>query len=713
MVEWVLFSEIRSGCVALEGALRELDPERLDGLAAVRVLRELARVEHVVAEAKGRVARRVDESKVWQRQGTKSAAHLVATLTGTSVGVAAGVLETAERLESLPVTAEAYAKGRLSSVQAATIANAAIEVPDAEHELVDCAIDGPFASLRDHAPRVKARGTDLLERDRRIHAARQVREWTDGEGAWNLSARGTGTDGARIMAALKSEADTVFKQARIDGQREPADAYAFDALLRLTTRDATTTTTSGPRSHVHVNVDAAALLATKGLPGATCQIPRAASSPTNAARSRRPYAAPSKRAIPNASSTGARAATTWRTTIWSAGPTPTRPPSKAVYACASSTTTSSPTTATPSNHSATAPGSSSPPTASAARPEPARPHFPTSTLTTPERPATRASVTGRLAAVRRITALGGTVGLAIVAAMVSVTGTALASGAKPEVTTIPFPGGGTTDAVAVDRDGVWVVDEVNETVVRLDPATGDVVATIDVAGPSDVAVGLGAVWVASDAGVVRIDPATNKVTATVATPQLFRSDDVVVGAGAVWTAGDADNVVLRIDPATLAATATIDIGSSPYAMAVGERGLWVTTIEGEALSRVDTTTNEVTPVGNKKIDGGPVAAGAGGVWTEGTASALGGTTLCRLRPPSGAVTCKPVQAKVTDLTVGLGSVWISAEDGVVLRVDPRSLRPTATIRTNGRSLSDIATGKRDVWVVDPVSKDSSVIRISP
>jgi hypothetical protein len=257
-----MFTEIRLQREALEGVLAALDPERLDGLAAVRVLRELARLEHVVAHAKGRVARRVDRSKVWERRGNKSAAHLVARVTGTSVGAAATVLDTAQHLESLPVTEQAYLEGRLSPVQA-------------ESELVDAAKDVPFASLRERAQRVKARGVDLLERDRRIHAARQVRQWTDGEGAWNLSARGTITDGARVMAALKAEADTVFTEARAAGRREPMEAYAFDALVRLATRDPGDTKggSGGPKAHVHVNVDAGPLLELQGLPGTTCEIP--------------------------------------------------------------------------------------------------------------------------------------------------------------------------------------------------------------------------------------------------------------------------------------------------------------------------------------------------------------------------------------------------------------------------------------------------------
>jgi hypothetical protein len=278
-------SELRTLREGAAATLRAVDPERFDGGASVRALRELAQLKHVVAEAEGRMARRVDASMIWTRKGTKSAAQFVAKVTGTSVGTAATVLETAERLETLPIAAQAYKEGRLSAAQVATVANAAIDAPDAESDLVMTAKDAPLASLRDHAQRVKARGTDLLARDRRIHAERQLREWTDGGGAWHLSATGTGTDGARIMAALKTEANAVFDEARRAGQREPQQAYAFDALVRLTNRDGTATTkTSSPRAHVHVNVDAAALLAIQPLPGATCEIPGIGPIPVQHAR---------------------------------------------------------------------------------------------------------------------------------------------------------------------------------------------------------------------------------------------------------------------------------------------------------------------------------------------------------------------------------------------------------------------------------------------
>jgi hypothetical protein len=59
---------------------------------------------------------------------------------------------------------------------------------------------------------------------------------------------------------------------------------------------------------------------------------------------------------------------------------------------------------------------------------------------------------------------------------------------------------------------VWVANEDNRTVVRVDPTQNVVSRTYDVGGrPSGLALGAGTVWVASDAGIARIDPGTDEV----------------------------------------------------------------------------------------------------------------------------------------------------------------------------------------------------------
>jgi len=260
------------------------DAPRHRGREIERAMREVAAIEHAAAAFKGVLARRLEETNAWARNGHRSAAHAAAAITGTSVGHATASMQTAERLEHLGATADAFAKGKLSPAQAAEIAHAASEVPDAEDELLLAAPDLSFSKLRDRCRRIAASAHDPLERAKRIHGSRFCRTWTDPDGAWNLSARGTTADGGRIMAALGAEADQVFKAARARGDREPLEAYRFDALRNLTTRPAGQGRASGPKAHVHVNVDAEALLSLKGVPGATCEIPGLGAIPVQDAK---------------------------------------------------------------------------------------------------------------------------------------------------------------------------------------------------------------------------------------------------------------------------------------------------------------------------------------------------------------------------------------------------------------------------------------------
>ncbi len=79
---------------------------------------------------------------------------------------------------------------------------------------------------------------------------------------------------------------------------------------------------------------------------------------------------------------------------------------------------------------------------------------------------------------------------------------------------------------------IWATGQ--DGVIRIDPATDQVVATIPIAGGAGwTAASADAVWVTTTTGVARIDPATNSVAATIAlgTPAL---GDPAVVAGKLW-----------------------------------------------------------------------------------------------------------------------------------------------------------------------------------
>jgi Domain of unknown function (DUF222) len=194
-------------------------------------------IERCAAAAKTLLAERVEQSRVWAKEGHRSAAEHLARESGSSVGAARAGLETSKRLRLLPATEAAVRRGELSQAQAETITDAAAVNPSAERSLLEAAALSNLVELREQANRAKAAADpDPDATHRRIHRRRRLRRWTDVEGAWNIQGRSTAEAGALFNAALDPIIDEVFRSARREGRHEPRDAYAFDALLELARR---------------------------------------------------------------------------------------------------------------------------------------------------------------------------------------------------------------------------------------------------------------------------------------------------------------------------------------------------------------------------------------------------------------------------------------------------------------------------------------------
>jgi hypothetical protein len=182
----------------------------------------------------------VEETGVWRRAGARSAAEHLAKLGGTSTSVARRTLETSKHVAGLPAITDALQGGVLSTAQADAIVAAAAADPSAEARLLLLAQTTNVTELREECLRVRAAADpDPDATHRRIHAHRCQRTFADAEGAWNLHARGTPEQGARLETALEPIIDEMYAKARQDGRREPREAYAFDALIGLAERDTT------------------------------------------------------------------------------------------------------------------------------------------------------------------------------------------------------------------------------------------------------------------------------------------------------------------------------------------------------------------------------------------------------------------------------------------------------------------------------------------
>ncbi|HEX3394987.1 MAG TPA: DUF222 domain-containing protein [Acidimicrobiales bacterium] len=274
-----MFATVRAAISLMHRALAALEPRTFAADDAARLLRLFAEVERLAAAGKAMMARRVEETNLWRRDGHRSAASWLASTTGSSMGAAVGALETARRLESLSATAEAHRDGRLSEAQAREITGAAAANPAAEADLLTAARREPVAALRQRAQRINAaNAADEAARQQAVHAGRHLRHWSDPDGAFRMDLRTTTEAGAAILATLKPFADQVFAEARTAGRRESTEAYAADALVSMAEAAVVPggddrPGPSGPRAMVHVRVDHQALVRGHTEGDEVCEVP--------------------------------------------------------------------------------------------------------------------------------------------------------------------------------------------------------------------------------------------------------------------------------------------------------------------------------------------------------------------------------------------------------------------------------------------------------
>jgi hypothetical protein len=224
--------------VRIRGQLGELvtavDPDGVSGRTARELWAEFDRIERLGAAGKTLLARRIAGSHKRDREGTRSAAESLARKAGTSTAAAKDAIDTSHRLAELPVVEGALRRGELSHAEAAAISSAAEADLSAERRLVELAPRVSLAELREECARVKAAADpDPEATNTRIHAQRRLRHYRDGEGGWNLSARGTAHAGAAFVTVLNAITDATFTAARRAGRHEPVEAYAFDALMAM------------------------------------------------------------------------------------------------------------------------------------------------------------------------------------------------------------------------------------------------------------------------------------------------------------------------------------------------------------------------------------------------------------------------------------------------------------------------------------------------
>jgi DNA-binding beta-propeller fold protein YncE len=290
----------------------------------------------------------------------------------------------------------------------------------------------------------------------------------------------------------------------------------------------------------------------------------------------------------------------------------------------------------------------------------------------------------------------------------------------------PMPAAGTiTSRIRVGSDAgslafgfgsLWVRDQTDGTVSRVDPQTNNVVATIRVPfGVGGIAAGEGAVWTSNfeENSVSRIEPASNKITATVDLGPDGAPAGVATTPGAVWVAGHHSGLLYRIDPQTNAVVASVAVGPAgsggPAGVEVSAGAVWVVVHNASSVVKVDPATNAVVATMHLAcVDGEGAADDDTDLWIP--SGFCGSGTVRRIDEATNTVVAT-VQEHLAGawpiaLAAGLGSIWAvngpSRFPDMLARIDPQTNRVVGRLAlpqivgTNPR----IAVAEGAVWVTD-------------
>jgi DNA-binding beta-propeller fold protein YncE len=223
-------------------------------------------------------------------------------------------------------------------------------------------------------------------------------------------------------------------------------------------------------------------------------------------------------------------------------------------------------------------------------------------------------------------------------------------------------------ALAFGAGSLWAAKGDGPAIVRIDPRSDQVLATIPFAGqPFDIAFGPSGLWVTDwlNGSLSLVDPGQNRVIASRGGIDGGPSG-LLVTSDAVWVSDSQADMLLRLDPRGLNVVARIPVGRLPVALAYFGGAVWVRNEKGSSMDRIDPARNVVVsrvPVGfflgRDGQDG--IGVTSGGLW-------VGGVDLQLIDPARGRVAARVPLAAVAVAGDGKANLWTSDLAGTVSHV---------------------------------------------
>ena len=112
----------------------------------------------------------------------------------------------------------------------------------------------------------------------------------------------------------------------------------------------------------------------------------------------------------------------------------------------------------------------------------------------------------------------------------------------------PFDGIEKIDGLTYDGERVWFA--AGDRIVALDPASGEIVRTLDVAGHAGTAFDGKHLFQIAEDRIHKVDPATGRVLATIPAPGNGGDSGLAWAEGSLWVGQYRERKIYEIDPET-------------------------------------------------------------------------------------------------------------------------------------------------------------------
>jgi glutamine cyclotransferase len=176
----------------------------------------------------------------------------------------------------------------------------------------------------------------------------------------------------------------------------------------------------------------------------------------------------------------------------------------------------------------------------------------------------------------------------------------------------PFPGVDRVNGVTFDGTHVWFAagDRLN----ALDPSTGDIVRSIDVAAHAGTAFDGEHLFQIAEDRIQKIDPKSGRVLSTIPAPGGGSDSGLAWAEGTLWVGHPRGRKIHQVDPETGAILRTIESNRIVTGVTWIDGELWHGTWEGDEsdVRRVDPETGKVL----EKLDM-PSGMGVSGLESDG------------------------------------------------------------------------------------------------